>query len=345
MAGKRQRSNGTWEYVFKRKGVLPTPVYFTFDTEEEGDAYAKRAEELLEKGVVPSEMRNGCVGTLRGLIELYEATVSMADSERDLLPILAKLVDKTRVEVVNYDWVEHLVARLRADNRAPSTITKRISGIARVVDWAMRKNMVSFVSNPFRMLPKGYANSVHDRNRLWDGERDRRLEEGEEGRIRVVLSGPELLLFDIALETTMRMGEIVTLRTKDIDLSRSTIFLFKTKNGSRRQVPISSVLKKLLEAENLSAREWLFPDWWQGGDRAARQKLSNKLSHLYAKRFSKAGVEGLHFHDLRHEATSRLYERTQMSDLKIASITGHKGFRMLQRYANLRGSTLASEMW
>jgi len=36
MAGKRLRQNGTWEYVFKRKGVLDGPIYFTFDSEEEG---------------------------------------------------------------------------------------------------------------------------------------------------------------------------------------------------------------------------------------------------------------------------------------------------------------------
>ena len=50
MAGKRQRSNGTWEFKFTRKGVLLSPVYFTFDTEAEGDAYAARVEPLLERG-------------------------------------------------------------------------------------------------------------------------------------------------------------------------------------------------------------------------------------------------------------------------------------------------------
>ena len=42
MAGKRQRSNGTWEFKFQRKSLLSRPVYFTFDTEAEGDAYAAR---------------------------------------------------------------------------------------------------------------------------------------------------------------------------------------------------------------------------------------------------------------------------------------------------------------
>jgi integrase len=52
----------------------------------------------------------------------------------------------------------------------------------------------------------------------------------------------------------------------------------------------------------------------------------------------------LRFHDLRHEATSRLYERTTLTDLQIAKITGHKTISMLARYANLRGSELALKL-
>lgn len=85
--------------------------------------------------------------------------------------------------------------------------------------------------------------------------------------------------------------------------------------------------------------------WWTGGDDAERRKVSSEISHLFARRFKQAEVEDLRFHDLRHTATTRFYERTTLTDLQIASITGHKGFRMLQRYANIRGSTLAGKLW
>ena len=93
------------------------------------------------------------------------------------------------------------------------------------------------------MLPVGYCSKSLDRNKLWSGERDRRLEETEEGAIRSVLTDKnERLLFDMALETAMRMREMFTLTVGQIDLKQRTIFLDKTKNGSKRQVPISSVL-------------------------------------------------------------------------------------------------------
>lgn len=175
-------------------------------------------------------------------------------------------MEGVRIELFDYTWVECWVDGMKAAGRAPSTISKRVSGLARVMDWAMRRGLVQLDKNPLRMLPVGYCSKSLDRNKLWSGERDRRLEETEEGAIRSVLTDKnERLLFDMALETAMRLGEMFTLKTADIDLVRRTIFLHQTKNGSKRQVPISSVLLKKLEAHGLS-QTYLFEDWWQGGD-------------------------------------------------------------------------------
>lgn len=117
--------------------------------------------------------------------------------------------------------------------------------------------------------------------------------------------------------------------------------------SDKRQVPISSVLKKLLTAYLPTLEDdRLFP-WWDGVslDEKYLDNLSSKVSQRFARRFKEAGVVGLRFHDLRHCATSRIYERTQLTDLEVASITGHSDPRMLKRYANLRGTTLARKLW
>ncbi len=69
------------------------------------------------------------------------------------------------------------------------------------------------------------------------------------------------------------------------------------------------------------------------------------FSKLYAGIFGQAGCADLRFHDLRHEATSRLFEKTKLSETQIMKITGHKSHRMMMRYANLRGSDLAEQLW
>ena len=213
----------------------------------------------------------------------------------------------------------------------------------------MRRDIVPLNKNPMRQLPRGYAGRA-SRYESWTGQRDRRLsEDGTEERAirKVLIKTEEHLFFDMALESAMRMREMYTLTVDQVSLEKETIFLEKTKNGNKRQVPMSSVLKKLLVSYLPTLEDHrLFP-WWDGVclDVPYLDNLSSKISQRFARRFEAAGCPDLHFHDLRHEATSRIYERTTLSDLEIASITGHSSLGQLKRYANLRGSALARKLW
>ena len=55
------------------------------------------------------------------------------------------------------------------------------------------------------------------------------------------------------------------------------------------------------------------------------------------------GMEDLRFHDLRHEAVSRLVEGG-LSDQEVASISGHKSMQMLRRYTHLRAEDLVKKL-
>ncbi|MOA22546.1 Phage integrase family protein [compost metagenome] len=148
----------------------------------------------------------------------------------------------------------------------------------------------------------------------------------------------------------MRRREMFTLSHGQVDLARKTIFLEKTKNGDKRQVPLSSVALAELrsymgDVEGVQPSTLLFPFWT--GDASARKlhDTTDFLSSLFVDIFEQAGAPGLLFHDMRHEAVSRLFERTSLSEMQIMKITGHKSHSMLMRYANLRGSTLADSLW
>lgn len=58
MATKRLRSSGHWEFIVKRKHLLATPLYLTFDSEAQGDEYVRKLEALLDRGIVPDEFKN-----------------------------------------------------------------------------------------------------------------------------------------------------------------------------------------------------------------------------------------------------------------------------------------------
>lgn len=372
MAGKRKKPNG-WEYVFKRAGVLDKPIYMTFSNEEEGDAYAERLDKLLARGIVPTEhQRPGRILTIEDLVRAYERDAHPSAKDVGQLTTVLKTRGATPLASINAGWVDDWVVELkRFEKLAPATIRAKVGALARCTDWGMRKGYALMPDHPFRTLPDGYAQYSRADAAVagvlrTDVERDRRLEDGEFEKILGVVKAGVLprtqrplqlpdpvalrCLFVVAVESAMRMREMYTLTLDQVDIGKSTVFLDKTKNGDKRQVPMSSVardeLRTYLKRRDAQAcGDRVFP-WWDGSTEAkALGAMSDYLSKLWISIFEQAGAEGLHFHDLRHEATSRLFERTTLSETQIMKITGHKSHRMMMRYANLRGSDLASKLW
>ena len=135
----------------------------------------------------------------------------------------------------------------------------------------------------------------------------------------------------IAILTGMRRGEILGMRWGDVDLSRGTVHLEDTKNGERRTVPLSPAAQAILRDLPRSIDGQVFPVGGSG------------FVHTFQRATEKAGIAGLTFHDLRHEAASRFFE--QGFDLmEVAAITGHKSLSMLKRYTHLRASDIAKKM-
>ena len=66
---------------------------------------------------------------------------------------------------------------------------------------------------------------------------------------------------------------------------------------------------------------------------------ADSISQAFKRVCKAAGIEGLTFHDLRHEATSRLFEKG-LNPMQVAAITGHKTLQMLKRYTHLRAEDL-----
>lgn len=374
MAMKRQRGDA-WEYTFKRAGVLDKPLYLTFKSEEEGDLYASRLEALLERGIVPTEHQTvSRVTNITALISLYLRETNVKAKDRGVLDTVINMVGTARLDAIDANWVDKWITDMkRVHKLAPATIRSKVGALARCTDWGMRKKLLLMPDHPLRTLPDGYAQYTKTDTALSgvtrvDVERDRRLEPGEHEKILAVVAHGILArkqrpyhiefkaavgcMYSLAIESAMRMREMYTLTIDQVDLPRRTIFLDKTKNGDKRQVPLSSVALETIKAY-LPVRaippghpeDALFP-WWDGTSSEHRLiDTSNFLSKLYIGIFKEAGCDGLKFHDLRHEATSRLFERTPLSDTEIMKITGHKTHRMVMRYANLRASDLASKLW
>lgn len=388
MATKRAKGK-KWEYIVKRAKLLPKPLYLVFDDEEEGDAYVARLEAMLDRGIVPEEFletSSNKIAVLADLIKSYLTHNTVPPSDVRILNVLIGRIGATPLTALTFTWVEKWIAQLKVEyNLAPSTIRHQVGALARCFDYAGRRNIVPLLQNPIRQLPKRYATYTERERQLaqkhhpehtarMDTSRERRLMPGEDERIRAAMDRQKVegkerplemrhqaameLLYDLALETAMRLREMYTLTLDQVSLERRTIFLERTKNGNQRQVPLSTVAVQRIQeymrhvengTRNMAGFKFdegrLFP-WWDGDLKDDKLvKLTAMLSGRFATIFKYAGVDDFRFHDLRHEATSRFFERTALSDFEIMKITGHSSTRMLARYANLRGSSLAERLW
>ena len=173
-------------------------------------------------------------------------------------------------------------------------------------------------------------------------ERDRRLEKGEYDKLiqnQLVMykkqMGPQSkyihAAIDIAIESAMRQGEIHALRWSNIDFEKGLITVWrKNKHAeggkTKAQIPLlKGVRAALLRHRNVLGKT----------DLLFEVKKASSMSDEFAKLCKKAGIVGLHFHDLRHEALSRLFDMG-MNPAHVLLVSGHRSLDQLSRYLNPR---------
>ncbi len=129
----------------------------------------------------------------------------------------------------------------------------------------------------------------------------------------------ELLI--LAIETAMRRGELLALGWQDIDFERRELLVRRSKNGKSRTIPLTAKAHTTLASMGSDFGESVFP-------------LSANAVRLAFERCRRcAGLDHLRFHDLRHEAISRLFEKG-LTTPEVALLSGHKTVTLLFRYAH-----------
>ena len=195
-----------------------------------------------------------------------------------------------------------------------------------VIDWG-----IPIRSNPIQLVrvPK------------FDDRRDRRLEDGEEERLLDTAPSQYQRYIVLALETAMRRSELLRMRKSHIDFGKRTLLIPVTKNGKARTIPLSTRAIKAIK-DQLQ----LFSD--PNVISFERDPLIFTFSlRMFRRTFDRIREEldmkDWRPHDMRHEATSRLFERG-FSIMEVASITGHEDLKMLKRYTHIRPETLVERL-
>jgi len=322
MATITKRQN-KWQ-VRIRLSNYPT-ITKTFNLRSHAQVWGRETEIRLERGTFVERAEQ----TLGQILEQYLTDVTPDKRSHEIEKIRIKRILREPICKIKFSNLQarHFI-KYRDDRlRAVSGITVRhdLSLFSHVFTTAIKDWDMPINGNPVRLISKPKENKP----------RDRRLENGEEARLLGSCGqskNPYLLpLVILAIETAMRRGELLGLERQYLKINNRTAYLPLTKNGDSRTVPLSTRAIATLNELPVHLSGQVFP------------LSETALRGLWGRACRRAGLVDLHFHDLRHEATSRLFEKG-LNIMEVSAITGHKDLKMLKRYTHLKAEDLALKL-
>jgi integrase len=319
-----QKRNGSYRVRIKRAGE--STLSQTFLTRNEALQWAKETQAKVNLGLYVAALTLSCKTFAEAAI-CYRDTHSIHKriirSETYRLNILIKRWGNLPVEQVNKSAILALRDDLLKTGRSGETINHYFNTISKLFqmlegDWDLE------IANPIKGIKR--MPPSQGRSKRVNAELESLLSSGcDQLRLPLLRS-----IIQFAIQTGMRRGEIMGLTWADIDLPNRKAHLHQTKNGEPRQVPLTRQAMAVLEALSKDEQK-VFP---MGMD-ALRSQFERLKA--YAKReWNGVGVnpfDDLRFHDLRHEALSRLSD-AGLNVIELSHISGHKTMSMLKRYTH-----------
>ena len=282
--------------------------------------------------------------TIAHTLRLFLASKSATLSNKKVGATVLKHVGYAKQGEASAAWVERFIDHMRAEKTSVGrqftwdTIWKQIGVMNKARRW--RGRMESF---PIDRLPFDIK-TMFPRN--WEAKRERRLHRWEEvallARLKRMRDRGSMpfwrLLVALALKTAARQQELVNATWENVSFERRMWLIPHTKTGKPRTVPLSKRSLRILGI----LRNLRDPNNPRVFHKLGSPASVSALFHRYSKQ---AGLVDYRFHDLRHDAISRLVLRKRkLTVFEIMSMVGHSSIEMLHRYANLRGEELASRL-
>ena len=320
MASIRKLPSGKWNVRIIRRGS-PT-ITKTFINKADADKWGRITESELDRGVW-ADRSEAEATTLANALERYRREVTpkkkgaSREANRIAIWLRSDLACRSIASLKPSDFAAYRDKRLEA-KAAAATIRLELGVISHLFTIAIQEWGLSVV-NPIQSIRKPTVNNARTR-RLEGDEESRLLAACLESRTRHLYS-----MVVLSLETAMRRGEILSLTWSEIDLSRSVIKKDDSKNGEGRTIPLTEKALAVLPPRGIG------------------RLFSHQPRSAFEAALKKAGITDFHWHDLRHEAVSRLFER-DMNVMEVAAVSGHKTLQMLKRYTHLKPEDLLRKM-
>ncbi|CAM8824572.1 tyrosine-type recombinase/integrase [Burkholderia pseudomallei] len=348
-----------WRTEVRRRGYKP--VYRSFDTKQQAQQWARRVESEMDSGAYVDRTEAERT-TLREALERYRREIvpekrhPYQENRRIQRWIDNHLSHRTLANLRGADFAKYRDER-RVAGRAENTIRLELQVISHLFEIARKEWGMEALANPLKNIRKPSGSEA----------RDRRLRTGEFEKLHALLSASgnpwAALAFELAIETSLRQGALFSVRWEWLDLGNRLLRFPPGARGaenkgvpavlplSRRAVAVFRHLAAVAESAEARVGRSRF-----GPADVTPEKLTgrvfgtsvNAVICIWKRTLKKASaddleVSTLRWHDLRHEAASRLFEKG-LHPMEVASITGHRSMQMLKRYTHLKPETIRDKL-
>ena len=320
MATYRKRNN-KWQVRIQRQNY--PSIAKTFVYKEDAKVWARQQEREIDLGI---EVANQDI-TLKTLLLRYQQDIlptkkhSQPDNYR-INKILLDPIASLKMRTIKSQHISSFRDHLIREHKSPNTIRLYLAILSHLFTIAKTEWGFENLNNPVLKMR---------RPRL-PQSRDKRLSDDDIHSICQHSQSSLLpLLIHVALDTAMRVSEIVNLKENDCDFKERMITLRNTKNYHDRYIPMTKKVAKILQHQTRLQRNKLF------------HITSHAVSVAFTRACKRAGIPNASFHTLRHEAVSRLFEKG-LNPMEVAAISGHQSMQVLKRYTHIQITHLLKKL-
>ncbi len=330
-----------------RPSSLQRKVYHnTFRRIADADTWALETERTIDKGIDPKAVNPRTVTTFSEIIDLHiqdmlEVGKRIRRSKSAVLESLKLTLGEYRLQEITRSLLIDYGKKRAKQGAGPATLAIDVSFIGTLLTHAAAVHGIAVSPEEVKLARVALKrlDLIGDPQ-----ERDRRSTQNElDDLVKYFDEKPRQLipvgrLIGFAVATAIRQEEICKFEWSDVDIQRRLVTVRnrkdpRRKDGNHQRVP-------MLSLTGYDAWEVLLEQ------RIVTRGIGKVFPHhhkstgtAFQRACKELRIDDLHFHDLRHEATSRQFE-AGLTIEKVALVTGHRDWKMLRRYTNLRPESL-----
>jgi len=328
-----------WRVQIRRKGH--NPITETFPTKAAAAIWARSVEAEMDAKRYQDSRGLDHI-SLKETIQRYRTEIGpFGKNKTAVLAMWERIHGDITLSQITDDFLTDHVRNRRKQNASGVTIAIDLTYLGGIFRTARALWKLPVSQEPFRSARE---NMAHLKISTRSKERVRRPTTDEITRLCDYLDTHSALpmrdLINFAIESAMRIDEITQLRWVDLNETDRTITIRDRKHprqkiGNNQEVPLLGRTFQIVQAQPkpavIDSASRIFP------------VNSKTVSSIFPRAKTALKIDDLHFHDLRHEGVSRLFEQGYRIE-EVALISGHRDWKMLARYTQIRAKSLHRDL-